>query len=197
VSVRICYQGVNVSRILRNYTQALYGFDAVVQRVDPESWSADTQCDGWSAGDLVCHLVGVLDAIAQMASTGEIARPQTPNVGDNVVELWGEGRDNLLAALDQPGVLHKEGPFWFGTSSIEDLLSFAQWDPLIHAWDLGQAVGLDPHSNQQLAENSIGTIAPMAETLLSNQIIGEPVAVPDNADSMTRLLGLTGRNPFG
>jgi len=186
-----------VSQILRNYTQAVYGFDAVVQRVEPGSWNADTPCEGWSASDLVAHVVGVLDAIAQMATTGEVARPQMPDAGDNVVDLWNEGRDNVFAALDQPDVLHKVGTFWFGESSIEDLLSFSQWDTLIHAWDLGQAVGLDPHSNQALAENSIATIAPLAETLRGMQIIGEPVGVPGDADAMTRFLGLTGRNPFG
>lgn len=186
-----------MSQILRNYTKAIYGFDAVVQRVAPEQWDADTPCEGWCASDLVVHVVGVLDAIAQMAATGEVARPQTPDKGDDVLEVWNKGRDNVLSALDQPGVLNKVGNYWFGESTIEDLLSFSQWDTLIHAWDLGQAVGLDPHSSQDLAENSIATIAPLAEVLRSMQIMGEPVDVPADADAMTRFLGLTGRNPLG
>jgi len=186
-----------MSQVLRNYTKAAYGFDAVVQRVDPGRWDADTPCDGWCASDVVAHVVGVLDAIAEMASTGEVAMPQTPDKDDNVVALWNEGRDNVLAALDQPDVLHKVGTYWFGESTIEDLLAVSQWDTLIHAWDLGQATGLGPHSSQELAENSIATIAPLAETLRSMNIMGEPVEVPTDADAMTRFLGLTGRNPTG
>ncbi len=186
-----------MSQVLRNYTKAVYGFDAVVQRVDPGRWEADTPCDEWCASDVVAHVVGVLDAIAQMATTGEVAMPQMPDKGDDVVELWNEGRDNVLTALDQPGVLHKVGTYWFGESTIEDLLSFSQWDTLIHAWDLGQAAGIDPHSSQELAEDSIATIAPLAETLRSMNIMGEPVEVPADADAMTRFLGLTGRNPVG
>ena len=190
-------EGVIVSQILRNYTKAVYGFDAVVQRVGPEQWNADTPCDGWCGDDVVAHVVGVLNTIAQMATTGEVAMPQTPDKGDDIVDLWNEGRDNMLAALDQPDVLHKVGTYWFGESTTEDLLAFSQWDTLIHAWDLGQAAGLDPHSSQELAENSIATIAPLAETLRSMNIMGEPVDVPADADAMTSFLGLTGRNPFG
>jgi hypothetical protein len=76
-------------------------------------------------------------------------------------------------------------------------LAFSQWDTLVHAWDLGHAVGLDPHSSQELAENSIATITPLADTLRSMDIMGEPVEVPDDADAMSRFLGLTGRDPFG
>jgi hypothetical protein len=35
-----------MSTNLQNYTKALYGFDAVVQRVPSDRWDADTPCDG-------------------------------------------------------------------------------------------------------------------------------------------------------
>jgi len=50
--------GVSMSTNLRNYTKALYGFDAVVQRVPEDRWDADSPCDGWSARDVVTHACG-------------------------------------------------------------------------------------------------------------------------------------------
>ena len=44
--------------------------------------------------------------------------------------------------------LHQVGNYWFGESTIEDILAFSQWDPLVHSWDLGQAVGLEAHASQ-------------------------------------------------
>jgi hypothetical protein len=45
---------------LRNYTKALCGFDAVIQRVPPDAWDADSPCDGWCARDVVAHACGVM-----------------------------------------------------------------------------------------------------------------------------------------
>jgi hypothetical protein len=76
-------------------------------------------------------------------------------------------------------------------------LAFTTWDPLGHAWDLAQAVGLDAHTSQDVAEAAIAVIEPSADTLRAMQLMVDPVEVPADADAMTRFLGLTGRNRFG
>lgn len=91
------------SRLGVAYTKALYGFDAVVQRVPADRW-------------------------------GENALPETPDPGDDPAELWNNSRDSLLEALDEPGAVSKVGNYWFGESTIEDILAFSQWDPLVHSW---------------------------------------------------------------
>jgi len=154
-------------------------------------------CDGWCARDVVAHAAGVVDAVAKMARTGENALPETPDPGDDPVGLWNRSRDNLLEALDEPGVLGQVGSYWFGESTIEDILVFSQWDPLIHSWDLGQAVGLEAHASQDVAAVSLEVIGANAETLRGMELMGPEVQVPADADVMTRLLGLTGRNPLG
>lgn len=185
-----------MSQNLRNYTKALYGFDAVVQRVPAGRWDADSPCHGWCARDVVAHQSGVVDAVAQMARTGEVAMPGMPDPGDDPVGLWNASRDKFLEALDEPDVVKKVGNFWFGESSIDEILAFAQWDPLGHAWDLAQAVGIESCCSQEVALSSLATIEPLADTLRSMGLIGDPVAVPVDADPVTRFLGLTGRNPF-
>jgi len=186
-----------MSEVLRNYTRALYGMDAVVQRVPADQWSADSPCEGWSARDVVAHASGVLAAVAQMAETGEVAWPQMPEVDDDILDLWNTSRDNVLAAIDSPGALNKKGEYWFGEGTIEDILGFSQWDTLVHAWDVAQATGAEAPPDQELAESSLATIGPMADAIRGMGLMADAVEVPPHSDAMTRFLGLTGRNPLG
>jgi uncharacterized protein (TIGR03086 family) len=188
-------EGIAMSRNRRNYTTALFGFDAVVRRVPGDRWAEATCCEGWCARDVVVHSVGVGTALASMAETGELALPATPEPEHDVVAQWTASRDRVLEALDRPGVLDQVGRYWIGESTIDDLLGFAQWDPLIHTWDLATAVGLPPLVDQRVAEAALAVIEPMAEGLRKRHLIGEPVEMPADADPMTRLLGVTGRCP--
>jgi uncharacterized protein (TIGR03083 family) len=58
---------VAVTQNLRNCTKALYGFDAVIQRVPPDAWGADSPCEGWCVRDVVAHACGVMNAVEAMA----------------------------------------------------------------------------------------------------------------------------------
>ena len=126
---------------------------------------------------MVTHSAGVIDAIAQMARTGQIAMPETPDLGNDPVALWNRSRDGVIEALDHPDNLGRVGDYWLGESSIDDLLAFTAWDPLGHAWDLAQAVGLDAHTNQDVAEAAIAIIEPRADTLRAMQLMGDPIPV--------------------
>ena len=187
--------GVPMSQQLRNYTKALYGMDAIVQRVPTDAWDAASPCDGWCARDVVAHAAGVMNAIETMARTGENALPEMPDPGDDPVGLWNRSRDGLLEALDRPGVLDQQGTFWFGDSTIDDILAFSVWDPLGHAWDLGRATGQEIVGSDAVAEASMAVIGANAEMLRSMGLMGEPVEISDDAPAYSRFLALTGRDP--
>jgi uncharacterized protein (TIGR03086 family) len=184
-----------MSENLRNYTKALYGFDAVIQRVPDDRWDADSPCEGWSAKDVVAHACGVMEAVAAMARTGEVAMPTSPDAGDDPVGLWNRTRDDVLEALDHPDVLGRVGNYWFGESTIDDILAFGVWDPLGHSWDVARAVGLDPHASDDVAEASIAVISASADMIRSMGLMRDPVEVPADAPAFERFLGLIGRDP--
>ena len=100
-----------MSQNLRNYVKAIYGMDAVVQRVPDDKWSADSPCEGWTARDVVAHQIGVFDAVAQMARTGTVVFPETPEVEGSIVEAWNASRDGLIESLDQPGAINRVGEY--------------------------------------------------------------------------------------
>ena len=74
-----------------------------------DRWDAPSPCEGWCARDVVAHAAGVIDAIAQMARTGEVAMPGTPDLGDDPVELWNVALCGVLEAPDDPDVLGRVG----------------------------------------------------------------------------------------
>ena len=184
-----------MSTSLRNYTKALYGFDAVIQRVPTDRWDADSPCDGWSAGDVVVHACGVMEAVAAMARSGENVPPSTLDPVDDVVELWNMTRDDLLEALDHPNVVNRVGNYWFGEGTIDDILAFSVWDQLGHSWDVARAVGLDAHASDDVAEASTAVISANADMLRKMGLMGDPVEVAADAPAMERFLGLIGRDP--
>ena len=187
-----------MSENLRNFTKALYGMDAVVRRVSPDRWDDASPCPGWSARDVVAHQVGVLRGLTETVRTGEMALPAEPEDRSDPVALWNEARDAVVESLDQPGRLQQAGRYWFGEMTIDELIAVVQWDPLTHAWDLAQATGQEAHLDEGLAQASYDTIVPIREALAKRKLVSpEPVAVPDDADIVSRYLGLVGRNPTG
>lgn len=184
-----------MSANLRNFTKALYAMDAVVQRVPADTWDNGSPCEGWTARDVVGHQVAVLNGAAQIARTGEMAMPTPPDDVSDPVAVWAEARDGILEALDAPGVLHQQGAYWFGPMSVDDLIGVVQWDPLTHAWDVAKATGVEAVIDEGLAQLSYDRISSMRDALAGMNLVGEQVPVPDDADIVSRYLGLVGRDP--
>ncbi len=186
-----------MSENLRNFTKAVYGMDAVVARIPDQAWDQPSPCEGWTARDVVGHQVGVFNGVAHMAAGNDMTLPQAPEDLSDPKAVWAEGRDNVLAALDNKGALQYEGKYWFGPMTIDQLIGVVQWDPLTHAWDLAQATGVEAILDEGLAQLSFDRISAMRESLAKMRLVGEAVPVDDDASITDRYLGLVGRNPNG
>ncbi len=186
-----------MSENLQNFTRAVYTFDAVVRRMPDDSWGNASPCDGWSALDVLKHQCGVLDALASIASTGEMVRPAMIDEDvDDPVSRWGQTRDGVLAALDGEGALAHEGTYWFGPMTVDELTGFVQWDPLTHAWDLARSAGIDAHLPADLCELSTQRLSGMLDTAVKWKLIAEPVDLGDGDHGpVERYLALSGRDP--
>ena len=98
-------------------------------------------------------------------NSGETVPPESVDSAPDPVALWNSTRDAALEALDQPGILEREGKFWFGPMSVDEWIRIVQWDPMTHAWDIGKATGIEAHLPDDLAAGSHELIEPMRETL--------------------------------
>ena len=185
-----------MSQNLRNFTRAVYLFDAVVRRMPDDSWDNASPCEGWTAMDVLKHQCGVLDALAHIARTGEMQAPAMidEDVSDPAAR-WGQTRDGVLEALDTQGALHHDDQWWFGPMTVDNLIAIVQWDPLTHAWDLARSAGIDAHLPADLCELSHAVISGMHETALKWKLVGPAVEVGADAGPVEKYLALVGRDP--
>ncbi len=188
-----------MTQITRDFARAVYTFDAVVQRVPEGKWDNDSACEGWTLRDVLKHQCGVLDALAEVVHTGEIALPQMAEEADDPVARWQQTRDGLFSAVDgaieTPGALAKEDNYWFGPMSLEQLIAMVQWDPLTHAWDIGSSVEVAPYLPEDLVQQSFDKVKGIEEFARKHKLIGEAVPVPDDAPIADRFIGYLGRQP--
>ena len=206
----------------RNYVQALYGFDAVVQRVDPSRWNDQSPCDAWLARDVVDHMAFICAMVTGMAQGHPAAVPEgkgfpapgapgnvfaphlmaifkSPAIGpdDNPVAVWNQYRDQVLEALDDPGALEAKTLSPWGDTTIESFLATVGADAVIHTWDLATAVGQDPMIDPSLAEQGLQAMSgDEAEGSNWRQPgVMNAEASPVGSDPIDQLIAFSGRNP--
>ncbi len=180
-----------MSENLRNFTKAMYGFDAVVRRAEPGSWDNQSPCAGWSAADVLDHVIGVTNMIegvvrGEGSITAGSGGPQ---------ERWAAALDGLMEALDHPGILDRVSATPFGEMTIDEFVATATFDPLTHTWDLAEAVGVEAALNADLVAGVFARLAPMEDMLRRSGRFGDAIEVSTDDDVIARYLAFTGRAP--
>jgi uncharacterized protein (TIGR03086 family) len=210
-----------VSENCQAYITALFGFDAVVQRVEPHQWGQQSPCDRWDARGVLNHNIIMAHIVAEMTkgrsaavpatgAKGEYAAPHgegfvlashlaaAPRIGegDDPILVWNERRDLVQEALDAPGADATKARSPWGHSTVDEFLGFAFYDPLVHTWDLAKAVGQPVFLDPALVGRALSMLEdPGDERNLRQPIsLAEPVATTA-ADPASRLIALVGRDP--
>jgi uncharacterized protein (TIGR03086 family) len=163
--------------------------------VNAADWEDASPCEGWSARDVVRHLVdwvpGFLQAGAGVDTGGG------PSVDDDPVASWAHldhAIDGLLAEPDVPERVFDHPRA--GRHPLDEAIDrFVTGDVLIHTWDLARATGQDETLDPDMVATMLEGIEPMADVLEQSGQYGRRVAVPVGASPQTRLLALTRRDP--
>lgn len=163
--------------------------------VPADAWSNAAPCEGWTARDIVSHLVGWVPSVI---GQGGVTFTPGPSVDDDPAGAWQALADSLQAALDDPAVAEREfdvGPP--GRMTVANAISMiVTGDVLVHTWDLARATGLDERLDGVLVPEMLAGMQPIDEMLRSSGHYGPKVPVPDEADDQTKLIAFTGRDPF-
>lgn len=183
-----------MSENLRNYTKALYGLDAVVQRVTDEQWGLDSPCEGWSALDVLAHNIGMCNMIAGFASGTGASSPTDPEVVDPQAE-WAAVRDGVLTALDQQDVLSSRADTPWGNLTIDRFIGIVTVDPLTHTFDLARAVGQGIVLDETLAATGLAQLTAAGDSIRGAGRFDAAVEVADDASVTDKFVAITGRTP--
>ena len=155
-------------------------------------WSAPAPVDGWTARDVVDHLVSWFPGFL---ASGGVELPAGPSAADDPAAAWQHHADAVQALLTERGDEDFTHPR-LGTQPLSQAVDrFYVSDVFMHSWDLARAGGQDADLDEDFAGELLGGMAQMEDVLRSSGQYGAPVAVAADAPVVDRLMGFIGRDP--
>jgi uncharacterized protein (TIGR03086 family) len=170
-------------------------FGDVVRSADGR-WQRPSPCDGWSASDVLEHVIGFHDVLL-LRPLG--LKPDRPH--DDPQRRWELTFDRVRQALANAGVFRRVievpavGMNQATQLDLGELLPRLTQDVLVHAWDLARAIGDDDRLDPQWCAVFLDRLPADPDALSSSGMFAAPIAVDDTADPQSRLLARLGRDP--
>lgn len=186
--------------LITTFRTAQVAFTERVHAVAADQWELGTPDAQWTVADLVWHLVDEhrwarpllagldLDAAATVAAgLGPDSRD-----GATLVREWDRAAASSSAACGAEGALTGSVAVSRGRVRAAEYLEEMILDLLVHAWDLGTAIGYQ----QPLPVGAVAAIYPLAPAIVGRTPRGmfdPPADAGADAPLIDRLVALTGR----
>lgn len=174
----------------------------VITDARDDQLGAPTPCQGVTVADLLNHVDGLSVAFTGAAAKDRVAGSQAPSAsGTRLGPDWRVRISRHLAELAD--AWHDEAA-WTGMTLAGGLEMPAEVaghvainEVLVHGWDIAVATGHDYASAPDLVDAASEFVAPTVaqNPVGSPGLFGPPVAVPEDAMPLDKLIGLTGRDP--
>jgi len=164
----------------------------VAEAVD---WTAPAPVAGWTAADVVWHLVGWVPEVLRVGA--EIDLPARDPGETDPATAWARFDTGLRAVVAEPEVLAGEfahpqaGTMTLGTA-IDMLVTP---DVFLHGWDLATATGQSIALDADYAAGLLAGMEGVEEMLRASGHYGPRVDVAAGADVQDRLIAFIGRDP--
>ncbi|MEO6629356.1 MAG: TIGR03086 family metal-binding protein [Aquihabitans sp.] len=183
------------------FVQGLDVFGSVMDQMEAADWERATPCEGWRALDVLGHLGSALEMGISILRNEQPSWPQADRPGDLIdgdpVAYWqnlaAQSRD-ALEGVDLDVVMDTS----MGPRSVADRIAFPAIDLFVHAWDIGQAIGVTIEMPAEVIEFTHGYIDPMPvdkvrgpEAAFRAEVTPAPDASPTNV-----FMAWTGRTPL-
>jgi uncharacterized protein (TIGR03086 family) len=158
-------------------------------------WSAPAPVEGWSARDVVAHLVEWLPSFVQDGC--DVRWPAVPSPTEDPVGAWDAHQRAVQEILDDPATADADFTNQHtGSMPLAQAIDrFYTSDVFLHTWDLARATDQDESLDPELCAAMLAGMEPIEELIRSSGQYGPAVPVHEDADAQTRLLGFIGRDP--
>jgi len=175
-------------------------FGARLAEITDDQWNGPTVDDDWDVAALVDHLIdeqrwlGPLVSGQSLAAAGEAVEAMGPAASDRA-GAWEKASTSAASALSSAG-LDGEVELSRGMTPTRGYVGEMIFDLTVHSWDLGQAIGSTRPFPDELIEPVYALVQQYGDlTAFPGAMFKAAVAVPDDAPTVDKLIGLTGRNP--
>ncbi len=180
-----------MSDVRESYGIVSRGFGDRVRAVTPGQWEAATPCEGWTARDLLTHVVqnhrgviaGVRGGDSRPLGADEDPKQAWENASLAIIEITA---DPEAAATEVDGPTGK-------IPAGQAIGQFMTMDVLVHTWDLARAIGADEHLDEEFVRQAYETLKPMDAMIRQPQVFGPKLEPPAGADLQTEFLYFLGR----
>ncbi len=185
-----------MSEMTDRFEMVAAGFDQTVRAVPPQRWTAQSPCQGWTARDVVGHVVRNYRSIAAEAAGDEAAGDEVGEMGpdEDPVEAWSGAYARMRELARDPEVLARSVPGPGGPTPLEQALgTLISMDTHVHKWDLARAVGGDETLDPEVVALTLQMLEPIDDMIRRPGVFGPRLEPPAGADAQTRMLYFLGR----
>ncbi|HEY1643316.1 MAG TPA: TIGR03086 family metal-binding protein [Streptosporangiaceae bacterium] len=190
--------------LIITFLAAQRAFGERVHAVAEGQWARPTPDREWSVTDLVWHLVDehrwaepLLSGVDMDAAGAVVAdlypAPAGPG-GPDLVREWDIASTQSAGAFRAYGALAGTVHIGRGRAPAPEYLAEMNLDLVVHAWDLGTAIGYPVPLPADVAAAVYGEAQAIVDRT-PRGMFADPVGIPDGAPLLDRLVALTGRDP--
>jgi len=157
-------------------------------------WSATAPVPGWTARDVVEHLLTWLPAMIAEGTSVEL--PTGPDLQADLIGAWRHQTVEVQRLLDDPAT----ASLTFSSDQLGDLplaqmlSNFYIIDIFMHSWDLAKATGQEHGLLDTDAAAALEAMLPMDE-MMRGEHFGPKQPVATDAGGVDQLMAFIGRDP--
>ena len=166
-------------------------FTQLVESASARDWVRSSPVAGWTALDVVKHLVEWSRGFLPSAG---IELPAL-DVEADPVAAWKQHVTDIQAVLDHPAGRVLSNPHTGDKPVDEAIDQFYTGDVWMHSWDLAKALGREPDLGQERCSDALAAMEPIEQLLRESGQFGPAVPVAHGASPQDELIAFIGRDP--
>lgn len=174
--------------------EQLRGVMALVD--DPAAWDRPSPCEGWSARDVVGHMIDT-----QRSFLAERAGLESdPGIDDQLqadpTAAWDLHVEAVRPIVSDPSRMSEPFDGYFGPTTVGDTFAnFYIFDMVVHRWDLATALGAPTGLSEDELDLIEARAAALGDAIYMDGVCQSGVEPAVDADRETRVLAMLGRTP--
>ena len=167
--------------------------------IDDDQLNGRTPCEDYRLGDLVDHIVTLVDGFTAAAAKKPDPAPEGPTA--DASRLPADWRDGIDASLDLLVDAWSDPEAWEGRTHVGGLALDGReagvvvlGELVVHGWDVARAVG----ETYRPDPPTLALVTQFVTAAAANPVPGlfaPPVSPPEDASELDRAVALSGRNP--
>lgn len=175
-----------------SFDRARRPLTAVIDAVPAGRWADPSPCEGWTARDVVRHLV---ETQRDLLLPHGVELGAAPAIDDDPAAAWREHAQRVAEAIADDAVPATTYDGFFGPTTLGATLEqYYVFDLLVHRWDIARAAGLDAGLSDDELDRIAAGADSFGDALYLDGVCKPGVEAGPDASREARVLATLGRS---